>query len=88
VQIKPQVLSKGAKMATVKIDLSLEDTRGSIKRRKTDVENLNRELEKTKQLSTRWAVEKAPSMVVLAEAWVLPEPVVVTLQTKHKVLVD
>lgn len=39
-------------MATVKIDLSLEDTKGSIKRRKSDVEGLNRELEKTNRLST------------------------------------
>jgi hypothetical protein len=52
VQFKPQVLSKGAKMATVKIDLSLEDTKGSIKSRKSEVESLNRELEKTKRLST------------------------------------
>lgn len=39
-------------MATIKIDLSLEDTKGSIKSRKGEVENLNRELEKTKRLST------------------------------------
>ena len=39
-------------MATVKIDLSLEDTKGSIRSRKGEVENLNRELEKTKRLST------------------------------------
>ena len=39
-------------MATVRIDLSLEDTKGSVRRRKGDVEDLNRELEKTKRLST------------------------------------
>jgi lambda family phage tail tape measure protein len=39
-------------MATVRIDLSLEDTKGSVRRRKGEVEDLNRELEKTKRLST------------------------------------
>jgi lambda family phage tail tape measure protein len=40
-------------MASVRIDLSLEDTKGSIRRRKSDVQDLNKELEKTKRLSTR-----------------------------------
>jgi hypothetical protein len=40
-------------MATVKIDLSLEDTNGSIKSRKRDVEDLNKELTRTKQLATQ-----------------------------------
>jgi lambda family phage tail tape measure protein len=39
-------------MATVKINLSLEDTSNSVKARKKDVEDLNKELTKTKQLST------------------------------------
>lgn len=39
-------------MATVKIDLSLEDTKGSVRRRKSEVEDLNRELEKSKRLAT------------------------------------
>lgn len=39
-------------MASVKIDLSLEDSKGSIKSRKNEVQNLNKELEKAKRLST------------------------------------
>lgn len=38
-------------MATVKIDLSLEDSKGTIRRRKDDVQGLNKELEKTNRLS-------------------------------------
>ena len=39
-------------MASVKIDLSLEDTKGSIRRRKGEVQDLNRELEKSRRLGT------------------------------------
>jgi hypothetical protein len=38
-------------MATVKIDLSLEDTKGTIRRRKDEVQDLNKELEKANRFS-------------------------------------
>lgn len=40
-------------MATVKINLSLEDSAGSVKTRTKDVQDLNKELTKTKQLSAQ-----------------------------------
>lgn len=39
-------------MASVKINLSVEDTKNSIKSRKSEVQDLNRELEKSKRLGT------------------------------------